>query len=464
MPLDSNERMKLSELLIALGKEIQAAQATLFTSVANGSAKPLPRAPLPELSLLIVEEDLERRQLLERFLTPRASRIHACRTPEEALQILQTTRPDLILATVALPALDGYALCQQIRALPDLKEIPMLLCSPQSEQVDKVRAIQAGADEMISLSAGLEALYDKIYQLVMLSRPRPPRVVIVDDDPDILRYTGQNLARAGLQAHLVQDPEQALPLLKEIRPDLLVLDIDMPQLDGLEVCRQVRALEDFQTLPILFLTARQDETTKLAGFQAGADDYLTKPFGPRELIARLQTRLARNALLAEQGSLDSLTRLHNRQRFQDRLIQTIGEGQRYQRSFCLAMLDIDDFKKINDTYGHPAGDLALQTLAQFLKRRLRRSDVIARYGGDEFSILFPEIAPGDCHALISILIEQFRQERCLPAVALAVTFSAGIAESSAGAPASSELIRRADYALYQAKQSGKSRACLFQTA
>ncbi|MGQ9477432.1 MAG: diguanylate cyclase [Candidatus Bipolaricaulia bacterium] len=291
-----------------------------------------------------------------------------------------------------------------------------------------------------------------------------PKVAVVDDDPYLLELVGGHLRQAGFATKALQDPTEALAALKEFKPDLLLLDIEMPRLSGLELCVALRHEAEFQKLPVFFLTGRGDVATKVRGLEAGADDYITKPFHPEELIARIAARLERNRVLTELADLDGLTGLYNHRAFQEKLRCILERTKRYERQFSLALLDLDRLKAINDRYGHRMGDAVLKALAELIKSKGRKSDLPARYGGDEFAIIFPESAKPQAVAALTRLQGELHQRPLLaqaqadderPAsVPLVVSFSAGVASFPEDGASPDELLESADRALYRAKGLG----------
>ncbi len=287
------------------------------------------------------------------------------------------------------------------------------------------------------------------------------RIAIVDDDPHLLELVGGHLRQAGFATKALQDPTEALSTLREFKPDLLLLDIEMPKLTGLELCASLRREVEFQKLPIFFLTGRGDVATKVRGLEAGADDYITKPFYPEELIARIAARLERNRVLTELADLDGLTGLYNHRAFQEKLRCTLERSRRYGRVFSLALLDLDRFKAINDRYGHRMGDSVLKALAELIKSKGRKSDLPARYGGDEFALILPETIKPRAVAALTRLQGEFHEQRFQApeqSEPFRASFSAGVAGFPEDGASPDELIEQADRALYRAKRLGGARA------
>lgn len=315
-------------------------------------------------------------------------------------------------------------------------------------------------------------------------------VLIVDDDPGHVRHVREGLAGHGYSFREASNGAQALSAIREHRPDLILMDVEMPGLGGVEVCRIVKANGGeggFGFIPVILMTARQ-AAGKVEGLELGADDYLVKPFDMLELSARVKSMLRlkalQDALLEKNRELDrankelaqrreellalsrtdALTGLYNRRHLEERLHEEFTRSRRYGSPLSLVMLDIDHFKRINDSYGHPFGDEVLRAVARTARARLREVDLLARYGGEELCALLPETSPEDARvvcervreAIASIELEHqtvdgLRQPvRCTASIGVASLPSPTLASAEA-------LMRAADECLYAAKGAGRNR-------
>lgn len=282
-----------------------------------------------------------------------------------------------------------------------------------------------------------------------------PVVLVADDDELVRRIVLRTLERAGFQVIAAADGEEALLLLREVHPDVLLLDIVMPGLDGYEVCRRVRAAGPTAP-PVIFLTSRASTEERVVGLDSGAVDYVVKPFDPLELVARVRAAIRTKSLvdtLAESAGIDGLTGLLNRGQLDVRLGEAIAFACRYGKPLSCAMVDLDDFKLVNDRLGHAAGDECLQAVSRLLRNAVRGSDVVGRYGGDEFVLLLPDTDVEGACALGEKLL------RLLAALAapVPVRASVGVAQWDAEMSRPDELFRAADRALYRAKRRGRNR-------
>ena len=293
----------------------------------------------------------------------------------------------------------------------------------------------------------------------------PSRILVIDDDAFSARMVDSLLRSAGFLTSFCCEPERALAVIEAERPDLIILDVVMPGLDGFEICRRVRASPGLSLTPIIFVTLRGDVEQRVRGLEAGGNDYVAKPFEPSELVARVRSHLQRLAVLRELAIRDGLTRCYNNKYFKERLEQEVKRAQRYQTDLTVGMLDLDHFKRVNDSYGHPAGDAVLVQVASIVLASVRSTDVVARYGGEEFGFLLVEAAVAESTVITNRMRERIARHRFeLPAVhgeALSVnaTVSIGIA-SSRGDDTLATLLGRADEALYEAKASGRNRVCV----
>ncbi|HSP32850.1 MAG TPA: diguanylate cyclase [Thermoanaerobaculia bacterium] len=293
-------------------------------------------------------------------------------------------------------------------------------------------------------------------------------VAVIDDDAAIRRLVRLFLSRAGYATFECERGEEAREALLTRPWDIAILDRKLPDMDGLALCRELKARPELRSRYIVILTGESDQEDKVEGLELGADDYITKPFQYAELLARvragkrivdLQKELMETNRRLELLSItDGLTKLNNHRFFQDELARTFEESERYERPLSLAMTDIDFFKKVNDAHGHAVGDEVLKSVAKLLKGSVRSTDLVARYGGEEFVVMMPETELNDAIALaekIRTLIEEASIDT--QAGPLKITLSLGVASvprTQIHSP--KELIVAADKALYRAKKNGRN--------
>jgi two-component system cell cycle response regulator len=311
----------------------------------------------------------------------------------------------------------------------------------------------------------------------------PVRIVLAEDDAQLRALLVHQLSDAGYDVIACENGRQALAAVSTEFSCIVLADWMMPAMDGVELCRTVRELGEAQSscfIYFILLTSQSDKDSIVAGLDAGADDYLTKPYHPRELLARLragerlcvlQRELLRrqvefhranaelaalNSKLEKLANTDALTGLANRRYLFERLAEAWSLAERNERALSCIMFDLDSFKSVNDTYGHAAGDRVLQIIAQATRDCLRRYDIVARVGGEEFCILCPELQLDGAVGLAERLRQTIAETKCdLDGATLAVTASFGVATRSPGSSNADALIVLADRMLYRAKEDGR---------
>lgn len=287
------------------------------------------------------------------------------------------------------------------------------------------------------------------------------KVLVVDDEPDKLDLLARALGGAGYDVSTATNGDEGLNAVKAQAPDLIVTDVMMPRMNGYDFARSVRANPQTRFVPIIIQTAmRPDADGARLGSEIGALGYITDPTDLPLLLARARTLLEFKSYLdscEEAAFTDHLTGLANRRRFERQLAREAARSRRYGHTFCLLLLDVDDFKGVNDTHGHETGDEALRMIAGVLQTGTRGIDTAARLGGDEFAVLLPETAferGFEVAERLRVAINSLQ----VPSVGR-VTSSCGIAEFPSGAADERELYAAADQALYEAKRQGRDRVC-----
>lgn len=290
-------------------------------------------------------------------------------------------------------------------------------------------------------------------------------VLVIDDDQTNIKVIIETLKTAGLTIISARNGEMGLKRASFSQPDLILLDVMMPGIDGFETCRRLKLDSATQSIPILFMTALNDEDSKVKGFDVGGVDYITKPVGQREVLARVKTHLnlqRKQKLLERLAAIDGLTEIPNRRQFDEILEKEWRRSRRTETPLSLIAIDIDYFKQFNDTYGHTCGDECLRRVAQTLACSVRRaSDFVARYGGEEFAAILPETPPEGAVEMAEKMrknVESLKIAHAASSVSDRVTLSLGVATiAPALETAPKTLIDAADRALYLAKAGGRNR-------
>lgn len=278
---------------------------------------------------------------------------------------------------------------------------------------------------------------------------RPVSVLLVDDSASQRAVIAHRLEKGGFEVAVAIDGEDCLRVLGELRPDIVLLDVVMPGIDGWETLDRIRQTNG---VPVIMLTARAEDIDRVRGLRAGADDYIGKPFQQDELEARIEAVMRR----ADLGRRDALTGLSNRRTFDEHLDSMLAQERKTGQPFALVIFDIDHFKSINDTQGHPEGDRVLQDVARIAARQLRAGEQIFRIGGEEFGIVIP--GDGKTGVLVAERVRAAVQDE--PREPRLPTLSAGVASFPHDATTREALFQAADLALYAAKQGGRNAVSL----
>ncbi len=325
--------------------------------------------------------------------------------------------------------------------------------------LDRVAAVRAGVHGFLPGSLAPSELAGAAVAVAEAARMSRWRLLAVDDDPSILAALVVLLEPAGLTVTGVTEPEQFWSALREMTPDLVVLDLDMPEVSGIELCRLLRADPRLAAVPVVFLTSHAGRDTIEAVFAAGADDYVTKPVVGSELVTRVTNRLERTRMLRVLAETDPLTGLANRRKFEAQWSRLQAMAERYDQPLSFALLDLDHFREVNNRYGHEVGDEVLQRIAQLLLERFRGEDVVARWGGEELALALYGMTRADGVRRVTDLLALVCDEvmETADGQSFRVSFSGGISQYKVDGERLRELYQRADEALYVAKALGRER-------
>lgn len=288
-----------------------------------------------------------------------------------------------------------------------------------------------------------------------------PLVLVIDHTPDVHRLLKVRLKHEELALVSAFSGAEGLNKALTENPAIILLDLEMADMDGFEVLRKLKNNPHTVQIPVIVLSGQQSPKDKATAFDLGAVDYVTKPFNLTELRVRVRSALRLYRLvqmLAQRAQIDGLTGLWNRAYFDTRWSETVALSSRHSQPLSLAMIDADNFKGINDTYGHPAGDAVLQGLAKVLRREIRREDVACRYGGEEFALIMPATSPQEALTLCERLRQSIAATVWPSHPERAVTVSVGLAGAASAVGVSpQEWIQAADINLYASKQGGRNR-------
>jgi two-component system cell cycle response regulator len=288
------------------------------------------------------------------------------------------------------------------------------------------------------------------------------KVLIIDDDPDSLALARERLKKDGYIIVSAPDGDNGLSKARAEAPDLILLDVQMPGKSGFTVCEELKSDSMLRNIPVIFLSAADDITEKVKGLDLGAVDYVTKPFDIFELQARVRAALRTKRLqdlLLVYGEVDSLTEIYNRRVLMERLQQEWERAQRYSTVFSFIMIDLDWFKLVNDTHGHPKGDEVLEKVASILRHAIRSGDIVGRYGGEEFAVIMVNSGFHDAVAAADRYRQKIEAAKFLSKKGeFSITASFGVSDSGS-VKSVNQLISAADSAMYKAKELGRNRVC-----
>lgn len=447
---------------------------------------------------VLVVDDLEPNvKLLEAKLRAEYFDVIGAYSGREAVDLAQSEQPDIILLDVMMPGMDGFEACRLIKENPDTMHIPVVMVTALDQQADRVAGLEAGADDFLTKPVEDLALFARVRSLSRLKmmtdelRARYAtgkglgvvdtlevedddaecRVLLIDDNEEQIERLRALIDIKYTISHET-DPEVALTRARSGDFDLIVANLSIEAMDPLRLCSSIRSFEETRLTPILAVV-RQGDTRKLVrALDIGVNDYLTRPIDKNELTARMATQLRRKRYIdrlrssfqasLEMAVTDQLTGLYNRRYLASHLSAMFDRAYWTGRPLAVIILDIDHFKKINDEFGHDVGDKVIQEFSERISRSVRGIDLACRYGGEEFLIAMPDTD----NAFAGVVAERLRQEVASAKFVInggrdeiAVTTSIGIASTENG-PAedtAQKLIKRADDALYEAKNAGRNR-------
>jgi len=409
----------------------------------------------------------------------------------EAIRLARDGNPDLILLDITMPGMDGYEVTKILKADPATSIIPIVLLTALDAVKDKVKGLNAGADDFLSKPCSPTELLARVRSLVRLKKLQEKLgsmaerggasasgqsgtavtenapILIVEDNALIAKIFNGVLVNAGYRTVVATDGKDALRVLIETRPSLILLDLVLPDMNGIDLLRDIKADPSTEDIVVIIISSLSDLDTKVRGIETGADDYLVKPVDHAELIARVRAALrkndARQKLQARletattQSLTDNLTGLYNRHYLKSAFEREIPISTRYSRTFSVMIIDIDDFKGVNDTFGHLSGDSVLREMGSLIRNNVRASDLAVRYGGEEFVVFLTETALDISLSVAEKLRMAVEAHRFSDVEDRKIKVSIGITEFHPDDAEMGAIIKRADDALYAAKREGRNR-------
>ncbi|MBD3309477.1 response regulator [candidate division KSB3 bacterium] len=451
--------------------------------------------------ILVVDDDPLNVKFLSKQLASEGYTIIQAYSGAEALEKVEQRIPDLILLDIMMPGIDGYEVTKQLKTDPKTQDIPIILITALHSPDDKIRGLEAGADEFLNKPVDTTELRARIRSLLSLKQygeqlqnrvqsqqlvsgaaephpqlpSRPKTVLLVEDEEIVAHLMLSYLKHEPYALEHVRDGASAIERAKKGDIDLILLDLLLPGMDGFDVCQHLKQIPETQYIQIIIITCLEDMESKVRSLEMGADDFLVKPVSREELIARIKALLRKkdyfDTLITNyekalhNAITDQLTGLYNHSYFKQFLELEIERSVRQNHPLTLLLLDIDDFKMYNDTLGHLIGDEILRELGQLIRESIRKIDLAARYGGEEFAIILPYTDSANAMTTAERIREMIASYPFIYKKFLAskrLTTSIGIADFQNDITRTEDLIERADKALYKAKHDGKNRVCLFE--
>jgi two-component system cell cycle response regulator len=446
--------------------------------------------------VLVVDDILPNVKVLEAKLAAEYYDVTTALSGKEALEAMAKAPPDIVLLDVMMPGMDGFEVCRKIRATPEISHVPVVMVTVLSDPEDRVRGLEAGADDFLTKPVNNTVLIARLRSLVRLKlmmdefRLREEtssqfgvmdgqgidadditgaRVLIVEDeaaDAETMHSALDSIVTVIEES----DGEKALEVARDGDFDLIIVSLSLRDSDGMRLCSHLRAMSQTRQTSILVLIWEDGTEELVRSLDIGVTDYVTKPIDRNELVARTRTQIRRKRYQdglrssyeksIEMATIDGLTGLHNRSYATSHIENLVGRANKDGKPISVMMLDIDFFKKVNDTYGHAAGDAVLREFADRLRAQLRGIDLAVRYGGEEFVVVMPDTDGATGNLVAERLRLGMADKPCdleSTKEPLAVTVSIGVASSHGTYESADSMLERADKAMYQAKNTGRNK-------
>ncbi|MGJ8688213.1 MAG: diguanylate cyclase [Gammaproteobacteria bacterium] len=453
----SQMRLKLGELAPAI-----SLPSTVNKEVENARHTPSePEETLhrnEDICICILEDDAATSETLKLGLSSFGYKVSTFTDIEALCDRARATPPDALIFNKSASSIIENSLDNTVETLRErgLNDIPMIVISPADGFQEKLLAARNGVAAFLVKPVSIPALESSLDYLLQQNLRSPYRVLLVDDDIYTLEHHRLMLERRGIMAHALADPEKTLDVIEDFHPDLLIFDLHMPLCTGIELAEIVRYQSQLVHIPIIFLSSERNENRQLLAMKTGGDDFIVKPVVEDNFVTTIKSRAQRARKLAELMTRDSLTGLLKHTEIKERLNHEYARARRNKAIVSVAMIDIDHFKKVNDTYGHQAGDVVIATLAHLLRRGLRTTDLVGRYGGEEYMVVLPDTNTQSAMTKLDSLRAEFetivfrhKNEE------FTCSFSGGVCSSDI-TKSVDEFVELSDRALYRAKAKGRN--------
>ncbi len=423
--LNLKQKQHLTQLVVQLRQELQSMDQgqLLETPIPEELNDQRPCLLVVSLNSLLAEQIAAE--------APRwGMRSQSTANPVTARAQISKQRPEIVLLDIAAAnALENYwMLLAELSA--DTPPVPVVVLTEQESLIDRVKVVRLGGRGVLRQPVTPTQILESVNQVLQHTQPTQAMVMVVDDDQQVLTALQRLLIPWGLHVSVLDDPLRFLDTLEATHPDLLILDVEMPEINGIELCQVVRNDPRWSGLPILFLTAHSDARTMHRVFAVGADDYVCKPIVGPELVTRIFNRLERSRLLKSMAEVDALTGVANRHHSTHDLTEFLLWCRHCHQPFCFALLEVASLKQINQQYGHAAGDAVLARLGELLRQTFRSEDAIGRWGGGEFVVGMAGMSKAEGIQRLAVLqntLHQF-EFKAENGLLFQVTLQAGVVE------------------------------------
>ena len=440
-----------------------------FKAIERGGAgrELAPCEPMPQLDrdrdkihVLIAEAEREIGEQVDHDLATFGFEVTKATGTDEFESVFQSVDPDVILMDFDFPnqPRNGAQVLADMRARGEVN-CPVVFYSDHADIGARLAAVRAGCSAYLLKPTFAAQLIEALDHVISHDDPQPYRILIIDDDLSTARYSEVVLSGHNMIVEVQNDPMHVLETLRDFAPELILMDLYMPECSGSELAEVIRQQDSYASIPIVFLSGEVSLEKQIRAMNAGGDDFLTKPIAADQLVAAVRLRVQRFRRLRSQMISDSLTGLFNHTSTREFLEKEIGRSERDQTTVCFLMMDIDHFKSVNDTHGHPVGDRVIIALSRLLRQRLRTSDIVGRLGGEEFGVILPATSLNSSEYIADEIRQSFSDINFAGARgSFNVTISIGIAAFPDYATVA-DIIEAADQALYRAKRGGRNRVC-----
>jgi len=413
-----------------------------------------------DLKVLVVDDDEDITTMLHSQLTHFGYQVRALTSISDSEQAIIEFKPDLIIADITFPE-GNMAGIDELNRLDFVEMfgsiIPVIFISGRQDIDARLQAVRAGGASYLCKPINISILLEKVRELTCSDDEDNYQVMVVDDDSSLVDLITYVLEQVGMEVQGITDPKNALEAISRKKPDLILMDVHMPWCNGIELAQVIRQQPNLARIPIIFLSSETDEDLQFKAVLQGGDDFLSKPIDINRLAVFIKAKAQRARSLSALMIKDGLTGLYNHTYIKELVESEMSRVERNRSEFSVAMLDVDFFKKVNDTYGHIIGDQVLRSLSHFLAQRLRKADKIGRYGGEEFMVLLPDTKLEEAVQLFKEILADFSsiEHHDLGGKPFHVTFSCGMISNRCG-PTTSALLEKVDQALYMAKHQGRN--------